>query len=102
MKLVVHEKNFVFEMTKNYKLFQNLNSKKSILKKGKYKTELFKLFNELKNIPQNKQKSETYIILKKCFKKYTFNLNNANLKNFIINFEKTNLIELKTINSNMF
>lgn len=102
MKLIVNQSDFVFEMTKNYKLFQKLNSKKTILKKGKYKSELINLFCELKQLKTSKKTGENYLIFKKGLKKYKYNLDDENIKNFMQNLEKINLNEFKTIYKNMF
>lgn len=103
MKLIINFKdNYKFEITKNYKLFQNLATNKIILKKGNYKEELVNYFNEIKNIVNDKIISENYCILKKGLKKFKFNLNNIGLQNFISNLENNNLDELKKIDMNMF
>lgn len=103
MKLIIKNKNdYIFEMTNNYKLFQNLITKKSILKKSKFKKELTNYFNEIKKIANDKKISENYLLLKKGLKKYKFNLDNINLHNFISVIEETIIDDFKKIDKNMF
>lgn len=103
MKLIIKNKDdYIFEMTNNYKLFQNLITKKSILKKGKYKKELTNYFNEVKKIANDKIISENYLLLKKGLKKYKFNLDNINLHNLISVIEESIIVDFKKIDKNMF
>lgn len=103
MKLIVNVKNdYKLIITKSYKLFTDLTSKKNILKKGKYKSELADYFNMLSKIKADKKINSNYIIIEKCFWKKRYNLENICLRDFVDNLEKRNINEFKTIYKNMF